>query len=142
LLIRRIVVGYLNEFSVKSLLAKKNIVIEENKLSYEKFHAFSRVVLALSMPDLRPTFYLGLRAKPVYLKMGPVTASTFEFERNIRRRRTAFFDWLENTNFEIAPSLLNSILNVCLIEGVTGSRRKAGESPDSISGVGRSNAIF
>lgn len=67
LLIKRIIVGYLNESSIKSLLDGKNMVIQGEKQSYESFHAFSRVVLALSMPDLRPALYLRLRAKPVYL---------------------------------------------------------------------------
>jgi hypothetical protein len=142
LLIKRIIVGYLNESSIKSLLDGKNMVIQGEKQSYESFHAFSRVVLALSMPDLRPALYLRLRAKPVYLKMGPFTTSTFEFERNICRRRTAFFDWLENVYFEIAPNLLNQIMNVCLNEGVAGSRRKAGESPDIVHGSTPGNVVY
>jgi len=131
-IVKRIIVGYLSNSCIMVLLNEKNLVIQGKKLTSESFHVFSRVVLALNLPDLRPVLYLRARKKPVYLKIGPFTTSTFKFERNIRRRRTAFFDWLERAQPEIGPDLMNSIMNRYLNDGVTGSRRKPGESPDII----------
>jgi hypothetical protein len=60
--------------------------------------------------------------------MGPLTTSTFEFERNIYLRRTGFFAWLETVSFRIWPDLLGQILNKYLNESVVGSKKKHGES--------------
>jgi hypothetical protein len=132
LIVKRLVLGYLNKNSVESLLSEKEIIFQGERLTSEKFSTFSRAVLTLSMPELRPVLYLRLRMKPIYLKMGPITTSIFKFERNIRRRRTAFFDWLERAEPEIGPDLMNRIMNKYLNDDVTGSRRKLGESPDIV----------
>lgn len=126
-LVKRILVGCLNEQSTKWLLLEKNITVEGKRLNAENF-AFSKVVLALSLPEFRPILYLRLPTKPIYLKMGPLTTSTFEFERNIYSWRTAFFAWLENVSFRIWPDLLGQILNRYLNESVVGSKKKHGES--------------
>jgi len=131
-IVKRIIVGYLSNSCTKVLLNEKNLVIQEKKLTSENLHVFSRVVLSLNLPDLRPVLYLRVRKKPVYLKIGPFNTSTFKFERNIRRRRTAFFDWLERAQPEIGPDLMSSIMNRYLNDDVTGSRRKPCESPDII----------
>jgi hypothetical protein len=130
-LIKRIVVGYLNEFSVRKLLHEKSMIIEKERLTIENSNAFSRVVLALRMPALRPEIYLRLQEKRVYLKMGPTSTSTFQFERNIRSGRTAFFDWLENVPHEIKPELMDRVMKEYLNNGVVGSRKKPYESPES-----------
>jgi hypothetical protein len=130
-LIKRIVVGYLNEFSIKKLLDEKSIIIEKERLTIENSNAFSRVVLALRMPALRPEVYLRLQEKRVYLKMGPTNTSTFQFERNIRSRRTAFFDWLENVPHETKPELMDRIMKEYLNNDVVGSRKKPYESPET-----------
>lgn len=127
-LVKRIVVGYLTESSIESLLSEKEIIFHGERLTSESFRNFSRAVLAVSMPELRPALYLRLRAKPVYLKMGPFTTLTFKFERRIYQRRTAFFDWLENVESGIGPHVMNQILHQCLNESVAGNRRKLGES--------------
>jgi hypothetical protein len=82
------------------------------------------------MPELRPEVYIKVQKKAVYLKMGPLNTSTFGFERNIRRRRTVFFNWLEYAQPEIEPDLMNNILNRYLKDNIFGSRRKPGELPD------------
>lgn len=129
-LIKRLVLGSLSEASKRSLLEDKNIVVKKERLNSDNSSGFSRFVLALRMPELRPEVYIKVLQKPVYLKMGPLTTSTFEFERNIRRSRTAFFDWLENVQPEIGPDLMNNILNRYLKDNVVRSRRKLGESPE------------
>jgi hypothetical protein len=129
-LIKRIIVGYLNKSSMKSLFEKQSIIINKERMALENPNVFPRVVLALRMPMLRPEIYLRLQNTETYLKMGPTTTSTFEFERNIRRQRTAFFDWLENAKPGIGLGLLNKIMTKHLNDDIVGSRKKPGESPD------------
>jgi hypothetical protein len=129
-LIKRIIVGYLNESSAKRLFKEKGIIVSKERLTPERASVFPRAVLALRMPRLRPEIYLRLPNKRSYLKMGPITTSTFKFERNIRRENTAFFDWLENAEPEIGPELLNKFMATYLTNSVVGSRKKPGESPD------------
>jgi hypothetical protein len=130
-MIKRIIIGYLDEISKRKLFDMKNIITEKERLSADDSHGFPRAVLALRMPTLRPEIYLKLPEKRVYLKMGPSDTSTFTFERNIRSRRTAFFDWLEKTSEEVKPELMETIMKEYLKDDVVGSRRKPYEMPES-----------
>ncbi len=129
-LIKRIIMGHLNKSSTKRLFEEMNIIVNKERLTPESSSIFPRFVLALRVPRLRPEIYLRLPNIGTYLKMGPVTTSTFKFERNIRSKSTAFFDWLETAEPGIGLELLNKFLVAYLINSVVGSRKKPGESPD------------
>jgi hypothetical protein len=122
--------GHLNKSSTKRLFEEMNIIVNKERLTPESSSIFPRFVLALRVPRLRPEIYLRLPNIGTYLKMGPVTTSTFKFERNIRSKSTAFFDWLETAEPGIGLELLNKFLVAYLINSVVGSRKKPGESPD------------
>jgi len=129
-LIKRILVGYLKESSMVKLVNEKSIIVGKEKLTSKNCNAFPRTVLALRMPAFRPEIYLKLPIGHVYWKMGPTNTSTFEFERNIRRRNTEFLDWLESVRFEIEPEVMDRIMDEYLKQDVVGRRRKKGESQD------------
>lgn len=128
-LIKRLVMGKLSNDSVMELRNKKEIIGQEKKLDLKNYHRlFSKIVLSLSIPDLRPVLYMKAVEKSLYLKMGPLTPLIFGFERNIFPR-TAFYNWLDNIQHELNPNLLNQIMTKCLNTKTCGSRRKAGEIP-------------
>lgn len=127
-MIKNVIVGYLDESAIKNLFSEKNIVVQGERLTPETFFQhFSRVVLSIRLPELRPVLYLRLHPKRAYWKMGPSTTTTFEYERHIYAKRTAFFDWLESAEFRIRPDLTKQIMRNCLNASVTGKRKKVGE---------------
>lgn len=127
-LIKRLIVGQLSTLSVEKLLSDKKILIDGIQLNlcvFEKI--FDRIVLSLTMPELRPVFYFKVKSQPLYLKLGPADSAIFEFERIIFSQRTAFFNWLENTDAKIHPDVLNRFLMRFLNGSKWGSKRKFGE---------------
>jgi hypothetical protein len=128
--IKRIVVGCLDEPSKEKLFNEKSIVVGKEKITMKRVSTPTRVILALRMPAFRPELYIKFKEKTVYLKLGPIDTSTFQFERNIRRKRTAFFDWLESELPNVKPELMDRILKKYLTDDIVGSRKKPGESPE------------
>lgn len=126
-LIKRLLLGKLSNDSVIELLSTKGILCHEKNLDLKTYHRlFSKIVLSLSIPDLRPTLYMKGVKKSLYLKMGPDTPLIFGFERNIFPR-TAFYDWLNAIQHELKPSLVNQIMSKCLTPELCGSRKKFGQ---------------
>ncbi|MCW4045248.1 MAG: hypothetical protein NWE94_07005 [Candidatus Bathyarchaeota archaeon] len=127
-LVKRVIVGQLSKVSVEKLLQEKAILVDEKRLSLRVFNkVFGRIILSLSLPELRPALYLKVKSERTYLKLGPINSSSFEFERSIFSRRTAFFNWLESTDREICPVLLNKFFPKFINEKTSGLRRKSGE---------------
>lgn len=131
-IVKNVIVGILNESAVTHLLGTRQMVLTllEAPLSNAQFHHyFSRVLLVLSLPELRPTLYLRVRNRRNYLKLGPVALSTFKFERNIEAKYTEFFGWLDETNTYIGKPFMQKILDYYLREQIIGQHRKKPQSP-------------
>jgi len=127
-MLKNVIVGNLEESAIIHLLNEKDIIFQGEKLTPENFsQKFSKVILSMSMPELRPVLYLRVQSKRLYLKMGPSTTKTFEFERRVYAKYTVFFDWLDSAESKIGPDLTKRILCICLNESVAGKRKKLGE---------------
>lgn len=127
--IKRLMIGKISKESMLGFLGEKAIIAKKNKLDIEKYNSqFSKIVLSLSFPDYRPTLYIKGMNERVYLKMGPVSQSTFKFERNILPI-TAFYNWLDIITNEISQKDLEKIMVKSLIGKKFPSRKKAGQKP-------------
>jgi len=94
-------------------------------LSYEKFvQLFSKMVLVMSMPELRPVLYLRVKSTQAFMKMDPFSMNTFEFERNVLPRFTQLFDWIDSVTFRIGSEVTKRVMNICLNESVVDKRKK------------------
>jgi hypothetical protein len=94
------------------------------KVSVQSFpRYFTRAVLVISMPKLRPILYLR-QHKPNYAKFGPSTMSRFEFERNIDSHYTRVFDWLETVHDLIDASSMRVLLQRFLRREVVGRQMR------------------
>ena len=127
-MLKNVIIGNLEESAIIHLLNEKDIIFQGEKLTPENLsQKFSKVILSMSMPKLRPVLYLRMQSKRLYLKMGPSTTKTFEFERRVYAKYTVFFDWLDSAESKIGPDLTKRILCICLNESVAGKRKKLGE---------------
>ncbi len=126
-LLKNVWIGVLNEQAISALLEKKTLRVESRNLGaqvYDKF--FSKMVLGLSLPELRPGLYLKSILKPNYIKLGPYTSSEFGFERLLRKKYTPYYDWLNSISVPIGAPKLMSLLDYFLRENLMGARIKKG----------------
>lgn len=134
-LTKQIIVGSLDREAVLGLFARSTLYIDGRPLSEQDFdRRCSSIILVLRWPEGRPKLYLRARHESPrvgsnYLKLGPWSKTTFGFERNILKKRTAFFNLLDSTKTTVNRSQLTSILDRYLRDEVTGKREKFGEHP-------------
>ena len=89
---------------------------------------FSGIILALSMPELRPVLYVRGKKKRVYVKLGPCTINTFHFEKNIIPF-TSLYEVLERFDREIGPEYTAKLLKFYLSDQVTRNMKKRLDYP-------------
>jgi hypothetical protein len=132
-MLKNVIIGNLNESAIRNLLNEKEIIVKKKRLTHEKFaQLFSKIILVMSMPVLRPVLYLRVKSQQAFMKMGPSSMKAFEFERNVLPRYTQLFDWIESVNFEIGSGVTKRVMNICLNESVVGKRKKVGQKENLI----------
>ncbi len=72
---------------------------------------FSKVVLAVNLPEYKPIIYLRTKNKREYLKMVPDRSGGFKFESRRTPHMAGFFIWLESTRPAIGGELTKSLLD-------------------------------
>lgn len=73
---------------------------------------FSKVVLAVNIPEYRPIIYLRTRNKKEYLKMVPSKTGGFKFEsRRTPPHMAGFFLWLESVQPSLGAELTRELLD-------------------------------
>jgi len=72
---------------------------------------FSKVVLAVNIPEYRPIIYLRTRNKKEYLKMVPNRTGGFKFESRRTPHMAGFFLWLESVQPSLGAELTRELLD-------------------------------
>jgi hypothetical protein len=125
-LVKRVLVGCLDETSIIALLMDHRIIFQEKEMTSEGRQFFSKVILSFNLPELRPVLYFRVRRKFMYLKMGPNPNLVFKFERSIFPNN-AFFNWLDTIQIEIDNNLMNLLLNKFLTKDLARHPKKGFE---------------
>jgi len=137
-IVSKLVLGGLYPGAIRYISQEKELKLNRNRISTKEIMTyFSKVILAVNLPDLRPILYLKVRKrylqkkwKDTYLKLGPLTEDIFKFERNISSI-VGFYLWLEDTNPILGKKITKEIINYCLRDEVFSSRKKF-EKPNII----------
>ena len=130
--VKIVIVGALYPNAIDSLLQKFEISIPgiTSRLTPDEYKTtFNKAVLALTIPELRPTLYLRLIAGYNYLKFGPTTSSSFGFERNTESRNTALYDLLETVRPLVGKRAAETLLGHHMRAEVIGLRNKKKQLP-------------
>lgn len=123
--VTKVLMGSLYPNAVKQLF--QNITIDDEKFTAGKaIKQFSKVVLAIGLPELRPVFYLKLRKKHEYIKIGPTSINNFNTERIISHFSNGFIEWLDNTNVNLGYNISKQIIDFYITDEVTNSKRYRG----------------
>lgn len=131
-LVQRVILGTLTEQATENLLASKEFMIEGRRLTISDFtNRFSKIAVTLSLPRLRPIFYLREKRNQAFLKMAAETISSFEFEKKIGPDFSfAFYTLLDKEESKIEDQEIRRILDLTLTPDILGTKRKLGHHPN------------
>jgi hypothetical protein len=125
--VKKILVGALYPNAVRILTAQVVFRIGERHLSPNEVETrFSKVVMAINIPEGEPVFYLKLQGKREYLKMVRQKDATFRCESARTRKMLGFFLWLESIQPTLGTAVTRKILStpVFATPPVPGHRRR------------------
>lgn len=130
-LVTKVFIGGLYPQTIKYICDNYIFKIRDKQLSYNNIRElFSKVILAISLPDFRPTLYfeiereyIDIRKMGNFIKFGPKTIGSFDFERNIPRF-VGFTLWLEEIEPCIEKERAEELLHYFLRNEIIGSHKK------------------
>ena len=95
-LAKKLLLGALHESGSREIWAGKKLLIKGVSYDYEKISKeFSKIVIALDIPEFEPVIYLRSRNKKEYLKVVVRKSGSFRVESKRTPQMTGFFLWLE-----------------------------------------------
>lgn len=101
-LVKKIILGALYSSGIRAFVRESRFSMKGHDYSYDELvKNFSKVILAVDLPEYEPMLYFRLRNKKEYLKVVPIKTGGFRIESRRSRRMKGFFLWLEDT----APTL-------------------------------------
>ncbi|HQP71652.1 MAG TPA: hypothetical protein PLP90_03170 [Methanoculleus sp.] len=111
-IVKKVLFGGLYPSAVRMLDARYPIQIRGETYDPDMIQKrFSKVVLAVNIPDYRPIIYLRTRNKREYLKMVPSKTGGFRFESRRTPHMAGFFLWLESIQPSVGAELTRDLLD-------------------------------
>ncbi|WOF16577.1 hypothetical protein F1737_07665 [Methanoplanus sp. FWC-SCC4] len=94
---KKILLGVLYPSGVKALMDKRTFTMRTKKYGYEDVvKNFSKVVLAIDIPQYEPVIYMRSRKKSEYLKVVKKKSGELKVESKRTPQMTGFYIWLED----------------------------------------------
>lgn len=95
-LAKKLLLGAVHESGSQEIWEGKKLIIKGVSYDYEKISKdFSKVIIALDIPEFEPVIYLRSRNKKEYLKVVVRKSGGFRVESKRTPQMTGFFLWLE-----------------------------------------------
>ncbi|HQD25440.1 MAG TPA: hypothetical protein PKV78_02715 [Methanoculleus thermophilus] len=111
-IVKKVLFGGLYPSAVRMLDARYPIRIKGKTYDPDAIQSqFSKVVLAVNIPEYRPIIYLRTRNKKEYLKMVPSRTGGFKFESRRTPHMAGFFLWLESIRPSLGAELTRELLD-------------------------------
>jgi hypothetical protein len=111
-IVKKVLFGGLYPSAVRMLDARYPIQIRGETYDPDMIQKrFSKVVLAVNIPEYRPIIYLRTRNKREYLKMVPSKTGGFRFESRRTPHMAGFFLWLESIQPSVGAELTRDLLD-------------------------------
>lgn len=96
-LAKKLLLGALHESGSQEIWKGKKLVIKGTQYDQEKISKdFSKIIIALDIPEFEPVIYLRSRNKKEYLKVVVRKSGGFRVESKRTPQMTGFFLWLES----------------------------------------------
>jgi len=96
-LAKKLLLGALHESGSQEIWKGKDLTIKGTKYDQERINKdFSKIIIALDLPEFEPVIYLRSRNKKEYLKVVVRKSGGFRVESKRTPQMTGFFLWLES----------------------------------------------
>jgi len=127
--VKKVILGAPYPNAVRVLTSQLRFRIGEHALSPEEFDAsFSKVVVAMNLPDHEPVFYLKRRGRREYLKMVRQRDGSFRCEGERSRKMLGFFIWLESVQSTLGTDVTRRLLTSPFFSSAGSSEKKSSSS--------------
>jgi hypothetical protein len=94
---KKLLFGVLYPSGVKALMYNRTFTMSGKKYTYENLkNDFSKVVLAVDIPEYEPVIYLRSKKKSEYLKIVKKKSGELKVESKRTPQMTGFYLWLED----------------------------------------------
>lgn len=111
-IVKKVLFGGLYPSAIRMLDARYPIRIKGKTYDPDTIQKqFSKVILAVNIPEYRPIIYLRTRNKKEYLKMVPNRTGGFKFESRRTPHMAGFFLWLESVQPSLGAELTRALLD-------------------------------
>ncbi|WP_332450407.1 hypothetical protein [Methanoculleus sp.] len=136
-IVKKVLFGGLYPSAIRMLDARYPIRIKGKTYDPETIQKqFSKVILAVNIPEYRPIIYLRTRSKKEYLKMVPNRTGGFKFESRRTPHMAGFFLWLESVQPSLGAELTRALLDA--FPAVHVPEATVAEKPKATSVAGKS----
>jgi hypothetical protein len=110
-IVKKIVFGALYPPSIRLLCQRTEVTMKGEALTFEAIMKdFSKVILAVNLPDCRPILYFRSKKKKEYYKMVPSKNGGFKYESRRTPHMAGFFLWLEGTKPSLGTQMTKTLL--------------------------------
>ncbi|TAJ44283.1 hypothetical protein CUJ86_07640 [Methanofollis fontis] len=125
-IVKKVVFGALYPPSIRLLCSRTEITIKGESLTYESIMKdFSKVIVAVNLPELKPILYFRSRKKKEYFKMVPSKSGGFKYESRRTPHMAGFFLWLESTKPSLGAQMTRTLLKYFIAgNGTTENKTK------------------
>lgn len=114
-LAKKLLLGALHGPGVRELWKDKKLIIKGTQYDLEKINKeFSKIIIALDLPEFEPVIYLRSRNKKEYLKVVVRKSGGFRVESKRTPQMTGFFLWLESLKPTIGGKVARKYADVFL----------------------------
>ncbi|MDD3406714.1 MAG: hypothetical protein PHP13_01375 [Methanomicrobium sp.] len=114
---KKLLFGVLYPSGVKALMNNRTFTMSGKKYTYEGMkNDFSKVVLAVDIPEYEPVIYLRSRKKSEYLKIVQKKSGELKVESKRTPQMTGFYLWLEDLKPTLGAKVAASYGDVFLDE--------------------------
>jgi hypothetical protein len=114
-LVKKIIIGGLYPNAVRTLANQFEFSINGKTLPPTKlFNSFTKVILAIDIPECKPIIYLKRKGRREYLKMVMHRNGMFQCESRRTTKMLGFFLWLEDTPPTIGSTVTQKLFNSSL----------------------------
>ncbi|HJJ99637.1 MAG TPA: hypothetical protein O0X23_05525 [Methanocorpusculum sp.] len=112
-LVKKVICGGLYPSALKGLVTEYGLRVKSDVLDYTKLSQnYSKVVLAVDFLEMSPVIYLKPRKQQTYLKMVPLRAGGFRYERSTPSW-VGFYLWLESIKQTLGIERTRDVLKLC-----------------------------
>lgn len=114
-IVKKVLLGALYPSGMKTFLQESKFGLKNEPISLQEAKSrYSKIILAIDLPEYEPVMYFRVRDKKEYLKVVPVKSGGFRVESRRGQRIKGFYLWLESLEPSIGAKIAHQYTHAFL----------------------------